>query len=493
MNFKELRTLLRSDLQRLSVPIQGATESRVHWLGVLNPRFIPVLIVRLARYFFLSRLLRPFSHLFTWLNVIVFGIEFTPKCEVGEGLLLPHTVGTVIGALKIGRNVTIFQGCGCKGTWRYCDWRWCRHCSKFVGGRECASWGHDDWGASSLERAEMTTTYLRGKQILFFGPSTFNYEKEIVAELEKAGAQVTYRSDKPGNSFLLKALLRLFPKILWRYADFVFRRWLSENGPSTCDVVLVVKGEGLSPKFLDILRVKYKDAKFILYLWDSVRNVRKVELKLIKFDALYSFDAGDCKKHSLLKYRPLFFLERYLDKNPSIGRECFFIGTLNGDRPAVIERLLHALPPHTFDYWLFVRGSIELGIRRIFDRSLKGLDHARFLRQPMSSLEISQHFKACAAIVDIEHPNQVGLTMRTFEVLASGKKLITTNKSILNHDFYDASRICVVDRNNPQIEASFIETKVAQLPNSFYEKYSLKGWLSEVLECIAPIDGNLKR
>jgi serine O-acetyltransferase len=46
----------------------------------------------------------------TWLNVILFGIEFTPKCEVGAGLMLPHTSGTVVGALKIGSNVTIFQG-----------------------------------------------------------------------------------------------------------------------------------------------------------------------------------------------------------------------------------------------------------------------------------------------------------------------------------------------------------------------------------------------
>jgi serine O-acetyltransferase len=110
MKSKELRILLRSDLQRLSFPNQVSTESKTKWLGFLNPRFFPVLIVRLSRYFYLSRWLRPFSHVLTWLNVIVFGIEFTPRCEVGGGLLLPHTVGTVVGALKIGNNVTIFQG-----------------------------------------------------------------------------------------------------------------------------------------------------------------------------------------------------------------------------------------------------------------------------------------------------------------------------------------------------------------------------------------------
>ena len=110
MNFKELRILLRSDLQRLSISAQIQTEFKTQWLGFFNPRFIPVLIVRLSRYLYLSKWFSPFSHVLTWLNVVVFGIEFTPKCEVGGGLLLPHTVGTVVGALKIGSNATIFQG-----------------------------------------------------------------------------------------------------------------------------------------------------------------------------------------------------------------------------------------------------------------------------------------------------------------------------------------------------------------------------------------------
>ena len=40
----------------------------------------------------------------------MFGIEFTARCEVGPGLMLPHTFGTVIGARQIGANATIFQG-----------------------------------------------------------------------------------------------------------------------------------------------------------------------------------------------------------------------------------------------------------------------------------------------------------------------------------------------------------------------------------------------
>jgi hypothetical protein len=330
----------------------------------------------------------------------------------------------------------------------------------------------------------MTGESLSGKSILFFGPETFNYEKEIVSGLESNGASVIFRSDKPGGSFFLKVLLRLFPRLLWGYADRILGRWLSANGPAHCDVVLVIKGEGLSPKFLDLLKSKYPDATLILYLWDSVKNVRNVESKLSRFDCLFSFDKGDCLEYPAFKYRPLFFLERYLASIPTAGSGCFFIGTMNGDRPAVISRLVHSLPKDIkFDYWLFVRSNIELFVRRIFDSALKGLDPSRLLRKPMSAQVVSQHFSESAAVVDIEHPNQLGLTMRTFEVLASGKKLITTNKSIASHDFYDASRICIVSRNKPQIDTAFIESPAAPLPDSFYRKYSLQGWLAEIMAC----------
>ena len=79
-------------------------------LAALSPRFMPVLLIRVARYCYLCKYLKIISSALTWLNTIVFGIEFTAKCEVGEGLLLPHTFGTVVGARVIGANATIFQG-----------------------------------------------------------------------------------------------------------------------------------------------------------------------------------------------------------------------------------------------------------------------------------------------------------------------------------------------------------------------------------------------
>ena len=49
-------------------------------------------------------------YVFAYLNIVLFGLEVTPKCDVGSGVFFAHPVGTVVGASRVGRNVTFFQG-----------------------------------------------------------------------------------------------------------------------------------------------------------------------------------------------------------------------------------------------------------------------------------------------------------------------------------------------------------------------------------------------
>ena len=74
-----------------------------------NPRMAPVVLVRISEFFNEHRL-GVLSKLFSMLNVVIFGIEVSPKVSIGGGLFLPHTVGTVLGAAQIGENCTIMQG-----------------------------------------------------------------------------------------------------------------------------------------------------------------------------------------------------------------------------------------------------------------------------------------------------------------------------------------------------------------------------------------------
>ncbi len=113
MTTKEsLRRLLYADLARQRA-LEGRPVSRPRVGGLLrrllHPRFLPVVLCRVSRAARL-RHIPALPELLTYLNIVIFGLEVTPRCEIGPGIFFPHPCGTVIGAWRIGCNVTILQG-----------------------------------------------------------------------------------------------------------------------------------------------------------------------------------------------------------------------------------------------------------------------------------------------------------------------------------------------------------------------------------------------
>jgi len=107
-----LRQLLSSDLAR-QYEIEGKPGMRPNLFRLfgrlLHHRFLPILIYRTARAALLSGI-PVLPKILTYLNIVAFGLEVSPRCDIGPGLFFPHTSGTVVGASKMGRNVTVFQG-----------------------------------------------------------------------------------------------------------------------------------------------------------------------------------------------------------------------------------------------------------------------------------------------------------------------------------------------------------------------------------------------
>lgn len=102
---------LRSDIERYygMRGHSGVISTPALVFACFNPRIAPVALLRMAE-FFHERRLGPVAKFFSMLNVAVFGIEASPQVQIGGGLFLPHTVGTVLGAERIGDNCTIMQG-----------------------------------------------------------------------------------------------------------------------------------------------------------------------------------------------------------------------------------------------------------------------------------------------------------------------------------------------------------------------------------------------
>lgn len=324
---------------------------------------------------------------------------------------------------------------------------------------------------------------LTGKRVLLIAPKFFGYEADIQREIERRGAQVDFLPDRPFTSSWLKAMARVYRPAVSVYSERAMEQRIRETCTAPYDVVLVIIGEALTESHIRTLRSLNPKARFVLYMWDSFDNKKFVKQNLVHFDAASTFDRQDAKACGM-QFRPLFYVPGFdQGDQQAIEYEVSFIGTAHSDRYRIVHNLQAALPKgaRTF-FYLFLQAPWVFTVRRVFDRNLAGSRRDEFRFDSIPKAKVQQVFARSFAILDIEHPKQTGLTMRTFEAIGARKKLITTNRDVANYDFYHPENILICERNKmPEIPAGFFQTPYRELDAELMHKYSLAGWLDDVL------------
>lgn len=102
-----LKELVRQDWRHL-MALAGREGRPLRPWNLLSPRFLPVVLLRVANALHRHRL-GPLGKFVSLINFLVFGLEVPARLTIGGGLVLPHTIGTILGARAIGDNVTIFH------------------------------------------------------------------------------------------------------------------------------------------------------------------------------------------------------------------------------------------------------------------------------------------------------------------------------------------------------------------------------------------------
>lgn len=329
---------------------------------------------------------------------------------------------------------------------------------------------------------DIVENFFGGKKILFIAPKFFGYEREIKNRLESLGAQVDFYDDRPSNSAWSKFAIRMIPQT----QQGIIREYFSvllEKKSNDYDFVFIVKMECMPVEILFGLRNQSPGAKFIYYSYDSVKNNNNFKKAIGLFDSAFTFDDEDAKAIPGIKLRPLFFLNEYRNlPAENILYDISFIGTAHSDRYLLLKKIKSILPGENFCsfFFLYVPSKYIFWLKKIFVPAFWGSKKTDFSFLPMSKKEVLSAISQSSSILDFQHPDQTGLTMRTIEMLGARKKLITTNKNVKKYDFYRQENIKVIDRENPIIESEFFHAPYVNLPDDLYEKYSIDGWLREV-------------
>jgi len=322
---------------------------------------------------------------------------------------------------------------------------------------------------------------LINKKVLLIMPVFFEYEKDILLKLKNKGYEVEWIRDRPFDGVFSLFLLRIFPKMMQLLSSVYFKVNYRSVKYFKYDVILAINPITLRDKDMRIVISDNINAVKILYLWDSINNREHIKKIFPFFNKIFSFDPECSKKYSLT-YRPLFFRDLSKSKSNAQSYDISFIGTMHSDRISVLYKLVTHLPSHVSGYWyIYVRSGLFLFLNRFFIKDINKLPASYFNTSSLKKSEVSSIVQSSKIVIDIEHPKQSGLTMRCIEALGARRKMVTTNSSIKSHDFYDENNVCIIDRDNPIIPKEFFQSKYKEIPDDLYYKYSLDGWLDELL------------
>lgn len=324
---------------------------------------------------------------------------------------------------------------------------------------------------------------LNNKRVLVIAPSFFGYDAAMVSEFRRRGAHVDVIRDRPFNSAFMAAVTRFSGKTILPLVDRILAYELNKFSRTIYDVIFVVNGQTLSTKFVRQLRTDYPSACFVLYIWDSLSNRKSIVEKIPLFDIVSTFEHTDALTYGI-NHRPLFF-------SPSFGAmpqvatdvDISFIGTAHSDRARIVHQIDAALPKTVTRFWyLYLQAQWVFYAYKVTNPAYKDKQINQFKFEPMDQSGVQSVFARSRAILDIEHPRQTGQTFRTFETLGSAKKLITTNKLVERFDFYNPTNILIIDRKNPQIPDEFLNSPYERVNPDIYARYTLKAWMTDVLD-----------
>ncbi len=324
---------------------------------------------------------------------------------------------------------------------------------------------------------------LKNKNILFFSVQTFNLEKEILSKLQQLGANVDYYDERPSNNNFTKGIIRLKRDLLQIKINKYYNKILHDTGVKKYDYLFVNKGEVVPEFFLSEFQKQQPQCQCIFYTWDSFSNNKNALAILKYFHKKFSFDSDDAVKFGL-KFRPLFYLDFYQDVDISskaeIQNDLLFLGTAHSDRYRISNNIVDWCNKNSIRAYCYyyMQGRLVYFYKKLFDKTFKEFDYKKLSFESLKAKDLFHLYQSSKVILDINHPGQKGLTMRTFETVGARRKMITTNSEIRKYKFYDPNNIFIIDRENIVLNKEFFESEYKDIDVALYERMSLKGWLT---------------
>lgn len=331
----------------------------------------------------------------------------------------------------------------------------------------------------------MKTMVFKGKKILLIYAKFFNYDIIVRNKLLELGAIVDLYDGRanlrPWEKALKKVYRGYYVLKQKRFHAEIQRLKKEENYD------YIFSNTYLPAETIKGYRDAFPNAKMILYLDDSVANLKGVERTFYLYDKVATFDRLDALNYNV-NLVPLFFSDDYnnkaLSEKNNYDYDICFVGTIHSDRLKIILDIDKQCEKNNlcFYNYCYLQSHFIYYYYLLTKKEFRKKPKSFFRFDQISSEKVAEILSSSKSILDIQHPKQTGLTMRTIETIGSQKKLLTTNEDVVNYDLYDERNIRVIDRQNPIVDIDFINNDFRPLSDEIKSKYSTEGWLQQLFK-----------
>ena len=193
------------------------------------------------------------------------------------------------------------------------------------------------------------------------------------------------------------------------------------------------------------------------------------------FDRIFVFDPEDVKRYP--SYNLVFLPNCYFgetDFTQPSEIDLLYIGQFLEKRHqqlSSIHNYLESQQMHYSSYTSLYQGRDFIPL------------HHKILHHKISTTyqENIDFVKKSKTLIDFKRDEHDGLSLRFFEAIQYGKKIITDNFSVKNYDFYHPNNIFVTNYVNLEGLVDFLQSPYQSLSSELVEKYSFKNWINTIL------------
>lgn len=315
-------------------------------------------------------------------------------------------------------------------------------------------------------------------------PSDYGISHTVISALTNLGFTVYEFQIKDATykyKNIIQRLHNTFRKIIFQ--DFQNKRNLKmearfkELAPKLAitpdvDYALFIRPDLFPKQF--VLQVKEKSSKTVAYQWDGLNRFPHVHEYIELFDRFFTFDQKDIDLKKGILPLTNFYIPVVNHRKATNG-PIYFLAIFDHYRFDLIKKLKQSFLKNKTAHRLILIAKD--------DQQKKELIEAKFpVEAELNYAENLHNVQNAAALIDLHVPVHAGLSFRVFEALNYGTKLITTNTSVKEYDFYHPNNIFIWNGINEDEIDDFLKVDYFDIDESIKLKYDFNNWIKYVLD-----------